>query len=371
MRILQWLMPFLPNLGGRENFVDDLSTALAQLGHDVIVFAQADRADAPPYELSATERGLTVHRFNVDLLEQPNAQQAFSTIATAMMSIAQEFSPDVIHFHNIEERDVSFIRIVARQLRVPTVYTLHNSYGRLKPRDQQNFTFISEFTTRYVAISQFVAEDFELKFPAERARLRCIENGVRDLGELPPPPTGPFRALAMGRLSPEKGFPVLLTAWSVIHERFPEATLVIAGDGQYRRALEHFSSHLGISDVVELPGRLSAEQLHAEQAKSHVVVVPSLWQEPFGLVAAEALMAGRPVIASRAGALVDIVRHRETGLLFNLGDIPELVASLVHLIENPDLTLEYGSRARVDALERFHHDRCVAEYVALYEEIRS
>lgn len=94
-----------------------------------------------------------------------------------------------------------------------------------------------------------------------------------------------------------------------------------------------------------------ADALRARYRAADICVVPSLWDEPFGLVALEAMATGRPVCASRAGGLQDIVAHRQTGFLFPPGDDTELAAQLALLLDNADLRARMGEagRRRVEA----------------------
>lgn len=97
-------------------------------------------------------------------------------------------------------------------------------------------------------------------------------------------------------------------------------------------------------------------------AQSDVAVVPSVWDEPFGLVAVEAMAVGRPVCASRVGGLQHIVRHLETGFVFDRGDAPELAKQLAVLLDNPDLRKRMGEAGRRRVEEEFAWERVLARY---------
>jgi len=94
---------------------------------------------------------------------------------------------------------------------------------------------------------------------------------------------------------------VLLSAMAVVHGHLPEARLLIVGDGPERTQLERLANDLGIEAAVDFSGHLDSMAMEDALASAWVQAVPSLWEEPFGLVAAESMMRGTAVVASDAG----------------------------------------------------------------------
>jgi glycosyltransferase involved in cell wall biosynthesis len=105
-----------------------------------------------------------------------------------------------------------------------------------------------------------------------------------------------------GRLAPEKGLEVLLLAFRRVRERLPAVRLVLAGDGPERDALRARVGALGLDAHVERLGHLPRAELDSRLGGAWVQAVPSLWEEPFGLVAAEAMMRGVAVVERRRGS---------------------------------------------------------------------
>lgn len=103
-------------------------------------------------------------------------------------------------------------------------------------------------------------------------------------------------------------------------------------------------------------GWRTGEEMRALYADSYMVAVPSVWEEPFGLVAVEAMATGRPVVASQTGGLQDIVHHGETGLLVPPGDAEALAEALATLLDDPALAARMGAagRAVVEAEYDWH-----------------
>ncbi len=369
MKILQWAFPYLPVQGGRENFVHDISSAMSRGGNDVLIFAQTSSPDDPPYVLDDASDGPPIHRFNFAAMKGPLGAHGLHVVSSQMNRIATEFAPDVIHFHNAGGQDTLLLKAIKVATGAKVVHTLHNIVDNPTPTYLALLALPNDISDAVVAVSRFVFDDFLRHFPALGHRTHLILNGVAQRPVPQPPPTTDLQVFASGRLSPEKGFPVLLSAWSTLLPRIGPARLKIAGEGPERVALERYIRHLGLEESVELLGWTSRANIADHLKNSHFVVVPSIWQEPFGLVAAEALMAGRAVVASRSGGLPEVVHHRENGMLFRPGDIFDLSATLYFMATDPAAATTFGAQARRDAVETFSLDACVASYLALYEGI--
>ena len=132
-----------------------------------------------------------------------------------------------------------------------------------------------------------------------------------------------------GRLAREKGVGTLLHALARAANRGTRARLRVVGDGPLRSALERLTVELGLSDAVEFTGWLPLQRVEAQLVDAWALVAPSLWAEPLGLTALEAVVRGIPVIASTTGGLAETVEHGVSGLLFANGDPDALASCLV------------------------------------------
>jgi glycosyltransferase involved in cell wall biosynthesis len=104
-------------------------------------------------------------------------------------------------------------------------------------------------------------------------------------------------------------------------------------------------------------------------AGAWVQVVPSLWAEPFGMVAIEAMMRGTAVLASRGGGLAEIVRDGETGRLLPPGDVAAWSSALLALLQSPALAEQYGAAGRERALQEYTLDHQLDWLLALYHTL--
>jgi glycosyltransferase involved in cell wall biosynthesis len=188
---------------------------------------------------------------------------------------------------------------------------------------------------------------------AEEARrlgatdVRTIPSGVEvpaEVGE----PADPPEVLYAGRLSPEKGVRELVAA----ADGMP---LVVVGDGPLRE---------------EVPGALGFKphrELERHYERAAVVACPS-HREGFGVVCAEAMAYGRPVVAGDVGGLRDLVVHEETGLLVPPGDVGALRAALRRLLDDADLRRRFGEAGRGRIVEHFTWQRFADETLRAYDD---
>jgi L-malate glycosyltransferase len=138
----------------------------------------------------------------------------------------------------------------------------------------------------------------------------------------------------VGRLSHEKGADVLFDAFALLAGRHAGAFLLVVGDGPERTALESHCRNEGLHERVFFAGKLSWSEAMQHLAVMDAIVVPSRF-EGFGLSAVEAMAAAKPVIASRAGGLSEIITHGHDGLLFENGNHRELSAMMEMLLLHP------------------------------------
>ena len=164
------------------------------------------------------------------------------------------------------------------------------------------------------------------------------EQGIRAEGlPLPTPPRSSHYVRApaerplfvfVGRLSREKGVASLIRAFARTRKAVPSGELRIVGDGEERPSLERLTESLGLGASVAFRGSQPLAGVEQELAAAWASVAPSLWAEPLGLAAAEAVVRGVPVIASSTGGLAEVVEHGRSGLLFPNGDEAALAQCL-------------------------------------------
>lgn len=156
----------------------------------------------------------------------------------------------------------------------------------------------------------------------------------------------------VGRLRREKGQAVLLEAMAVVVRSVPDAVLLLVGDGPDGEALRERTKCLGIAESVLFLGRQEPEEVYRLLSVMDVVAVPSLF-EGFGLTAAEAMAAARPVAASAVDGLTEVVANDVTGILVPANNAPELAASLVSLLTSREMARQMGRSGQERATLHF------------------
>jgi glycosyltransferase involved in cell wall biosynthesis len=174
--------------------------------------------------------------------------------------------------------------------------------------------------------------------------------------------------LGIGRLSPEKGFDVLLRAFARVREARPDARLVLAGRGLEEGALTALAGELGVADAVEFRGWVRSDDVPALIDRASVVAVPSR-EEGFGMTALEAALRARPVVASRTGGLPEVVEDGVTGVLVAPEEDGELAVAIGELIGDRERAARLGLAARERAQRLFSSDRLLDEHAELYRRL--
>jgi glycosyltransferase involved in cell wall biosynthesis len=217
---------------------------------------------------------------------------------------------------------------------------------------------------RCIAVSSAVARSAEAQLPRERITIIpsfvaadaavSANNGKRPA--FLPPDDGYL--LFVGALGAHKGLDVLLQAYELLQTAVP---LVVIGTPRHDAPRSYPEGVIVATDVAH-------PQVMAAWQRSSVGVVPSTCPEGFGIVAVEAMAAGRPVVASAIGGLPDIVCHGVTGLLVQPGDPGGLRDALARLMQDPQLRAAMGASARERA-QAFTAPYVVTKIESLYHEL--
>jgi 1,4-alpha-glucan branching enzyme len=350
--MLSWEFP-PRHVGGLGIHVRDLSIELTRLGYNVHVLTVA-HDEAPCFTVS---QGVGVHFIPAG--QPPEAGGDFLNwmllLNMALADYGREWAaclqnPVILHAHDW------LVAYAARELHEslesPLITTIHaTEYGRnngINTPMQQAIHHLEadlvENSRQVICCSRFMQAEIRRLFGVPPGRLHVIANGVKPIPLSQSARSG-STVLYVGRLVVEKGVQHLVKAISGMTKIFPGIKLAIAGNGPYQRELQELAAGLGVGDRVEFYGFVLEDVRNQLLAECRVAVFPSLY-EPFGIVALEAMAAGTPIIVARTGGLAETVRHGETGLCFNPGDVAELRQCLLRVLHNPDWAGAMSRRAR-------------------------
>lgn len=296
------------------------------------------------------------------------------------LQFVKQAGPQILHFHNTFPLISPAAYSVGRELNIPVVQTLHNyrflcanalfyrqgrvcedCLGKVFPwpgllhacyRNSRLQTLpVSLMQALHRARKTWPSQIDALIALTGFGREKMLQAGFSPEQVLvkpnfvdPDPGYSPQRGdyfIFVGRLSPEKGLHTLLRAW----EGLPEVPLKIIGEGPLQGDLQHFAAQRSPASV-EFWGRLPRPEMLSRLRGAACLVLPSECYETFGLVAAEAFACGVPVIASRLGAMGEIVQERRSGLLFAPGNAQELAEKVRWASSRPEQLKEMGGNAR-------------------------
>lgn len=250
--------------------------------------------------------------------------------------------------------------LAARLTGRPALFHLHQTLQR--PTDLWVAAQASRGVSRIVACSQASAQALTRSRPDLASKVQVLYNPVlkaRPAVAGDPPALSqpkPFAVGIVGRVTPPKGFHILLEAAGKLHQNMRrELRILVIGapapgsaeDASYDRQLKSLASTLGLEQETLWAGY----QSDPAYASMDVLVVPSISPEGLPLAALEAMQRGVPVIASAAGGLVEVVQDEQNGILVPPGDVPALTAALERLWASPSLRarMAEGARATIDA----------------------
>jgi len=301
MNILFTSNRFFPDIGGIETVSNVLARYLFNSGHSIRLVTQ-----------SLGDAGADRQAFPFPVLRRPSILSLLRTYCWA----------DVVIQNNIELRQF-WPQLFFRRPALIVLHTwLRSTSGRRRFVDRLKQMVL--FSARHVvSVSDSIRQD--------SFRRSCVIGNPYDntLFKRLPDVAKEKSIVFLGRLVSDKGVDLLLESFHALGER--EWHLSIIGSGPERPSLERLAEKLGISSTVHFLGSLQGHDLVRELNRHQLMVVPSLWREPFGVVALEGLACGCVVLASDGGGLADAVGS--AGLLFKRGvkdDLTDKLRLLLH-----------------------------------------
>jgi glycosyltransferase involved in cell wall biosynthesis len=172
--------------------------------------------------------------------------------------------------------------------------------------------------------------------------------------------------LYAGAITSMKGVQTLVQAMKQVRS----ARLVIAGDGDYRTAVEKYVSENGLTETIKFLGWVDLEQVRLLMERAMFVVVPSQWYENSPMTIYEAFALGKPVIGSRTGGIPELIEDNENGLLFERGNVDDLAEKVQYLLDRPTLVVEMGKQARAKAEREYNPDLHYQRIADIYANCR-
>jgi glycosyltransferase involved in cell wall biosynthesis len=392
VRIAQLTSRWLPT-GGVATYVRLLSGALAEAGHEVLV-VHGEAGDA----VEASPGGVHVAAAPGAFRSDESASRVAGSIVRAEL---REFKPDVVHLHGTNNFPLeAAIQAEYAALKTLHVYDFCPSGTKFHHRTDQ--ACVESTTWRCVPHQIFrrctlskrpgviwsqythavAANDHHRAFDtlivaSDFVKREAIRTGfdVARVHVLPYFTTLPSTVrgaetrdvLFVGRLTREKGADLLIDAMATIP---PPWRCVIAGEGMDRTALRVRANEMGLADRVVFAGWLTGDALADAYRRAAVVVVPSRWPEPFGIVGIEAFAFVRPVVAFRVGGIPEWLDDGVSGYAIAPHDAGAMSERIQFLLDHPAEAAAMGTRGRARVDRDFTVEPHLARLMPLYEHVR-
>ena len=370
------------NVGGPAIHVVNLAAGLySDRYQSLLVAGSANEAEGSmlDFALSHQVKPIIIPEIVTDFRLTPRDGKALYKL----YSLMRKERPHIVHTHTAK---AGFLGRLAAQLAgVPIIvhtfhgHVLHGYYGARKNwllrRLEQS---LAGFTDRLVTVSEQVKNELVSYGIAQAEKIMVIPLGF----DLEPflnsrIQRGQFRremGLAdemklvgiVGRIFPIKNHSLFLESAARIATREPSARFVIVGDGVLRPMLEQQAHQLGIPNRVIFTGwRRDLPRIYADLN----VLVVSSDNEGTPVSAIEAMASGCPVVATCVGGLPDLITHKETGFLVQPRDPEGLAASVLHLLQNPEVARNLADSAMVSAQQRFSVKRLISDMDQFYRQL--
>ena len=301
----------------------------------------------------------------------------------AIMRLIRRFRPRVMHTHTSKAGALG--RVAARLCNVPVVvhtphgHIFYGYYGRVMSACFAAVErWLGRMTDALIALTETGRQEYVERRIAPIERLHAIHSGIdlaaygRDRATsavarkaLGLPARGPVIGV-LGRLVPVKGHGYLVEAWPAILKEFPSALLLFVGEGPQREPLAARAASLGVANHVRMVG--AQFDLPGYVAACDVIVQPSL-NEGMGRTVLEALVMGKPVIASRVGGLPDLIEHGRNGLLVPPASPSALAHAVCSLLWDPVRLRRMSGAARRSVGHRLSAQAMVEAIDRLYGEL--
>jgi glycogen(starch) synthase len=382
MKVLMISSGYPPAIGGVQQAVYNLAKALQSRNVRVSVLAGGTKISVDTRRIDGVR--VTKVPFHV-FRGTPKSLFAFLIrgpvcLFTAALHLLW-VRPDIVNVHFLGAN--AFYTMILRKLfRFKLVVTLHGTIEA--PSTQLHETYgrceanIMNWTARHilfdadavVAVSTSILSKVLHMYPELKSKCLLIPEGVEDemwQGEVAPH-DGSY-ILAIGRLSREKGFDVLLRAFAVILENCRTARLLLVGDGPESLPLKGLAERLRIDNNVTFYGSANRAEVRQLIAACQMMIVPSRI-EGFGIVVLEGMALGKTVVASNTGGIPDIISDKVSGLLVPPEDELALAQAIVRVMSDNALRERIGSSGRTSA-RRFTWGAISQTYLSLYDTVHA
>jgi glycogen synthase len=334
VKILIYSPSFYPEIGGLETIISTLAYEFTEQGHDVKLISQTPATD--------------LKQFPFEVFRQPNKKDTLQLIRWCN-----------VYFQGcVSLKGLWPLLFIYRPLAIS-----HQTWYRRNDSSQSWQDYFKKIVTRFatnIACSQAISRSIP-------GLSTVIPNSYRDdIFHEYPDITRNRNLVFLGRLVSDKGASLLLDAVAQLKLSGLTPNLTIIGNGLEEDNLRQQAKDLGIFEQVEFAGVKLDRELARSLSAHQIMVVPSLWDEPFGIVALEGIACGCVVVGSEGGGLKDAIGG--CGATFPNGNVDQLTLILLGLLTQPDRLADYRENAR-SHLDRHTSKAVTKKYLEVLEAV--
>ncbi len=381
MKICMMTNTYLPHVGGVARSVSTFAEEYVKRRHEVLVVApEFDGKPLPKKAEALVERVPAIQNFN---------GSDFSVrlpVATVLSSRLDAFAADVIHAHHPFLLGDTALRVAASK-NVPVIFTHHTRYEDYTHYVPFNSTTLREFainlSTHFanlcdgvIAPSESIAKLIQsrgvtvpVKVVPTGIDVRAFASGNRERfrtqHKLSP---DDFVVGHVGRLAPEKNLEYLAESVALFLKKAPKARFAVVGSGPAEEVLKQTLEGHGVADRLILAGKLTGAGLCAAYRGMDLFAFASK-SETQGMVLAEAMAAGLPVVALDANGVREVVRHGKNGFLLPESAPPKRFASYLQRLYDDAERLSRCSTAARRTADSFSRGHCAERALEFYDEV--
>ncbi len=300
----------------------------------------------------------------------------------SVRSLIKQYKPDIIYCHSSKAGGLG--RLANIGTGIPIIYNPHGWAFSMEGNKMKSLIYLwlewclSPFTTKFVTISNYEKLIAVQKGIAKIDKIKTIFNGIdmedvewqlaectvtrESLGI----PADACVIGMVGRISAQKAPDTFVRMATKVRESIPNAWFIIVGDGDEREATERMVAENGLSDCFTITGWVSNPIAYS--ALFDIAVLLSRW-EGFGLVLAEYMKLGKPIVATEVDAIPDLIVNRDNGLLVRVDDHEQAASAVLEIYRNEKLRNEMVRKGRMRAEALFDIKRVASEHENMIEEI--
>lgn len=378
-------------VGGLELHVQELTKGLVERGHKVTIITTKH----PKGVKKEKEENLKIFyvgdkplkftkKFYIEsskLFNKLDKQENFNIIhsqsssGSGFVKYSKSKKPFLITMHGTFRNEVRSM-INERNMKIlymiPYMYSMYFLFHN--PMDRFSF----KRAKKIIAGSKELKKDLIKEYGIPEKKIVIVHDGI-DVNKFKPFDANKFRKklgiskrerviVSSGRIGKQKGYHLIIEILPELLKHF-DTKLIIVGTGDYIENLKKLANKTGVSDKVIFVGKATDENMVKYYNLADIFVFPTLRIEAFGIVVAEAMACGKPVITTRIGGIPTVVDDNENGFLIQMGNKEELKNKILMLLRDDIMAKRIGKAAREKVVKNFSMEKMTEDTIKFYEEV--